>query len=42
MHAKGLRPVAKNQRFSGIDRSQQVLGGVLWLGLTTLLIYISS
>jgi hypothetical protein len=42
MHAKDFRQAAMAPRAAGTDHSQRILGGVLWLGLTVLLIYISS
>jgi hypothetical protein len=42
MHAKEIQQAAMAPRAAETDRSQRILGGVLWLGLTALLIYISS
>jgi hypothetical protein len=42
MHAKGLRQIVNDPHPAGIDRSQRILGGFLWFGLTALLIYIST
>ena len=38
---EGQQPVMA-PRPAETDRSQQILGGALWLGLTALLVYISS
>ena len=42
MHAKEIQQATITPRAGGTDRSQRILGGVLWLGLTALLIYISN
>ena len=42
MHAKEIQPAMDTPRAPRTERSQRVLGGVLWLGLTALLVYIST
>ena len=42
MHAKEIQQTMNTPRFTRAERSQRVLDGVLWLGLTALLVYISS